>query len=70
MDVEKIISEEPKSSKSTKPEVKNGKSTGRVDMNHLLARVRNEKKNENKISFITISLFLTLFLLGAFIFSF
>ena len=70
MDVEKFISEEQKLSKSTTPEVINVKLSSRVDMNHLLARVRKEKRKEKKISLITISLFLILFLLGAFIFSF
>ena len=70
MDVEKFISEEQKLSKSTTPEVKDVKLSNRVDMNHLLARVRKEKEKEKKISLITISLFLILLLFGAFIFSF
>ena len=41
-------------------------SSGRVDINHLLARVRKEKNKENKISFIIFcGLFSIIVIVGA-----
>ena len=39
------------------------KSSGRVDINHLFARVRNEKKEENKVNMIFFGLFAALILI-------
>ena len=45
-------------------------STGRVDINHLLARVRKEKQEENKINIVFFSLFASLILVVGLILSF
>ena len=37
--------------------VSNNKLSGRVNINHLLARVKEQQKKENKITLIYISLF-------------
>ena len=39
------------------------KTTGRVDINHLIARVRKEQSDENKSNLIFISLFVALILI-------
>jgi hypothetical protein len=44
--------------------------SGRVDINNLLARVREEKKKENKINMLFFSLFTSLVLIVGIILSF
>jgi hypothetical protein len=48
----------------------NEKHSGRVDINHLLARVRDKKHQENKINFIFFALFCSLILVVGIILSF
>ena len=61
MSLEKIIpAEEKKFETLTTPEVNKEKTNSRVDINHLLAKVREEKKKENTtnmIIFISIASF-------------
>tara|TARA_B110000971_G_scaffold146939_1_gene150099 strand:+ start:164 stop:373 length:210 start_codon:yes stop_codon:yes gene_type:complete len=62
MSAEKIIYTEQKSSTLNTPkEVMEG--SGVVDINHLLARVRNEKNEENKVNMIFFGLFAALILI-------
>jgi hypothetical protein len=44
--------------------------SGRVDINNLLARVRNEKQEENKINFIFFIMFAALVLIAGILLSF
>tara|TARA_B100000787_G_C15897975_1_gene167156 strand:+ start:181 stop:396 length:216 start_codon:yes stop_codon:yes gene_type:complete len=44
--------------------------SGRVDINRLLARVRNEKQEENKINFIFFIMFAVLVLIAGILLSF
>jgi len=61
MSLEKIIpAEEKKLETLTTPEVNKEKTNSRVDINHLLAKVREEKRKENTtnmIIFISIASF-------------
>ena len=61
MSLEKIIpAEEKKFETLTTPEVNKEKTNSRVDINHLLAKVREEKRKENTtnmIIFISIASF-------------
>tara|TARA_B100000767_G_C19427356_1_gene394488 strand:+ start:222 stop:434 length:213 start_codon:yes stop_codon:yes gene_type:complete len=57
MNTTKTISENLKPSTSTAPEVNEGKHPGRVDINHLIARVRKEKSAENRLTLIIFCLF-------------
>jgi len=41
-----------KPSPSMTPKISEGNHSGRVDINHLIARVRKEKDKENKINLI------------------
>ena len=54
------------------PEVKNKSklSSGRVDINHLIARVRKEKNAENRTNLIFFSLIIILVLIVGIILSF
>ena len=62
MSTEKIINTEQNSLTSNTPkEVMEG--SGVVDINHLLARVRNEKNEENKVNMIFFGLFAALILI-------
>ena len=62
MSAEKIINTEQNSLTSNTPkEVM--EDSGVVDINHLLARVRNEKKEENKVNMIFFGLFAALILI-------
>ena len=45
-------------------------SSGRVDINDLLARVREEKKKENKVNFIFFGLFASVIFVVGIILSF
>ena len=72
MSAEKIISTEvndlpPLSTPEKSEEVS---SPGRVDINNLLARVREEKKRENKVNFIFFGLFASLVFIVGIILSF
>jgi hypothetical protein len=44
--------------------------SGRVDINNLLARVRNEKQEENKVNFIFFIMFTVLVLIVGILLSF
>ena len=51
MSTEKLINTEQQNFSSlATPEVEEKKATARVDINDLIARVRKEKKQENKIN--------------------
>ena len=52
------------------PEVIEKKLSGRVDINELLARVREEKKRENIVNIVFLSLFASLILIVGIILSF
>ena len=61
MSAEKInISDSDNLSPSETPIFKDKEIKGRVDINHLLARVRDEKKKEKKINLIFFSMFASL----------
>jgi|TARA_B110000914_G_C15134188_1_gene296380 hypothetical protein len=51
-------------------EVREKAFSGRVDINNLLARVRNEKQEENKINFIFFIMFAALVLIAGILLSF
>jgi len=57
MTITKNISENLKPSTTTTLEIKKGIHSGRVDINNLLDRARNEKNNERRVSLIYTSLF-------------
>lgn len=62
MSVQKTTSELPNPSNIITPIVNKTKHSGRVDINHLLARVRKEEKKEYKINLIFFGLFASLVL--------
>ena len=67
---EKIINikkEDATSLGNTKASIK--KSSGRVDINNLFARVREQKNKENRINFIFFSIFISLIFIVGVIFS-
>ena len=72
MSAEKIISQEvndlPPSSTPKKSEEVS--STGRVDINTLLARARNKQRQETKINFVFFTMFVALILVVGIILSF
>ena len=70
MSAEKIISVEHAHSSSINPEMNEEKSSGIVDINHLLARVRSEKHEENKVNMIFFGLFGVLVLIVGILLSF
>tara|TARA_B100000780_G_scaffold265694_1_gene221312 strand:+ start:1755 stop:1967 length:213 start_codon:yes stop_codon:yes gene_type:complete len=63
MSAEKIINTEQTSSTLLTTEVDMEKSSGAVDINLLLARVRDEKKAENKTNMVFFILFAMLILI-------
>ena len=68
MSAEKIIYTEQKSSTLNTPkEVMEG--SGVVDINHLLARVRSKKQEENKINLIFFGLFAALIIIAGILLS-
>ena len=69
MSTEKIIHDEQVPIDLTEPVVSKIKLSGRVDINHLLARVRNEKQKENKINLIFFGVFTALVLVAGIILS-
>ena len=70
MSAEKIVVEEHNLNLLETPEVIEKKLSGRVDINELLARVREEKKKENKVNLVFLSLFASLILIVGIILSF
>ena len=69
MIAEKIILEEQ--NLATLENLKNkDKNSGRVDINHLLARVRNQKNKETKINIVLFGLFASALLIVGIILSF
>tara|TARA_Y100000389_G_scaffold33290_1_gene28339 strand:+ start:195 stop:410 length:216 start_codon:yes stop_codon:yes gene_type:complete len=63
MSAEKIVSTEEHSLVNLKtPNDARLKFDGRVDINDLIARVREEKKKENKVNFVFFGLFSSLIL--------
>ena len=70
MSTEEIIQE--KLSHSTLTNTKKNKSnySGRVDINHLIARVRKEKNLENRTNLIFFSIFASLILIVGILLSF
>jgi len=70
MSAEKIVVEEHNLNHLETPEVIEKKLSGRVDINELLARVREEKKKENKVNLVFLSLFASLILIVGIILSF
>jgi hypothetical protein len=70
MSAEKIISEEQNFAALQTPKVADEVLTGRVDINKLLARVRKEKRQENKVNLIFFGLFTSLILIVGIILSF
>ena len=70
MSAEKIISEEQNLATLQTPKVADEVLPGRVDINKLLARVRKEKRQENKVNLIFFGLFSSLILIVGIILSF
>ena len=72
MSAEKIVSTEindlPPS--TTPVKIEEVSSSGRVDINNLLARVREEKKKENKMNLVFFCLFASLIFIVGIILSF
>ena len=60
MSAEKIINAAETFITSKTSEMNEKKISRTVDINHLIARVRNEKKKENKVNLIFLSLFAAL----------
>ena len=68
---EKLINtEQQKFTSLVTPEVEVKKMSARVDINHLLARVREEKKRENKANLVFFGLFTSLIVVVGLILSF
>ena len=64
MRIEKIINaEEVLISTSQTPEVNEKTSSGKVDINHLLAKVRNKEQEKNKVNMIFFAMFALLILI-------
>ena len=63
MIAEKTINTEQNFSTSETLKVDEGSISGVVDINHLLARVRSEKHEENKVNMIFFGLFAVLVLI-------
>ena len=70
MSAEKIIIEEQNLTSIKTPEVKQKTLSGRVDINDLLSRVREEKKKENQVNIVFFGLFASLILIVGTILSF
>ena len=71
MSAEKIINDiEQNSSITSNPKVNKEKITRVVDINHLFARVRKRKQQENKINLVFFSMFAALILIVAILLSF
>ena len=70
MSAEKIINTEQDTSTSKAPIIGEGKTSGAVDINHLLARVRKDEREEYKINFIFFFMAALLILIVGIILSF
>jgi hypothetical protein len=71
MSLEKIsISDERNISTLVTPKVVNNETSGRVNINDLLARVREEKKKEGKINIVFFGLLTSLVFVAGLILSF
>jgi len=71
MSAEKIIiSAKENSINLSTPEINMKKSSGRVDINNLIARVRKEQKKENMTNIIFLGLVATVLLIVGIILSF
>jgi len=71
MSTEKIINTDTQNLTSfTTPKTGGSKRTARVDINHLLARVRKEKEDENKINLVFFGLFLAVVIVAGVILTF
>jgi hypothetical protein len=71
MSTEKIINVDAKNLINlNSPEISTKKSNGRVDINHLLARVRKEQQKDNKTNLLFFGLFVTLIVISGILLSF
>ena len=70
MSTEKIIYEEQNLPPLKTTEIKKFKFSGRVDVNHLFAKVRLKKQKENKINLIFFSIFVSFIIILGTILSF
>ena len=70
MSAEKILHEEQNLTTVTTPVISEVKFSGRVDINHLIARARKEENKENKINFVFFGLFTALVLVVGILLSF
>jgi len=70
MSAEKILNIKQNPSVLITPEVDSKKHSGRVDINHLLDRVRREKEEENKTKFTILIFFLAFILVSGAILTF
>jgi|TARA_B110000259_G_scaffold166327_1_gene193774 hypothetical protein len=70
MSTEKFIQTETSPSTLTTPKLNEGKHSGRVDINHLIARVRKEKSDENRSTLVFLSMLASLIIIVGIILSF
>jgi len=70
MSAEKIIQQEQNLTTVTAPTISNVKFSGRVDINHLIARAKKEKDKDNKINLVFFGLVSVLILVVGIILSF
>ena len=70
MSAEKIIYEDQTSTVVTTPLLNEVKFSGRVDINHLIARARKEKEKENKINLFFFGMVIGLIIVVGIILSF
>ena len=70
MSAEKIIYEDQTSTVVTTPLLNEVKFSGRVDINHLIARARKIKEKENKINLIFLGTIVGLIIVVGIILSF
>ena len=70
MSIEKIIYEDQTSTVVKNPSLNEVKFSGRVDINHLIARARKIKEKENKINLIFLGTIVGLIIVVGIILSF
>tara|TARA_B100000787_G_scaffold126608_1_gene95761 strand:- start:79 stop:291 length:213 start_codon:yes stop_codon:yes gene_type:complete len=70
MSIEKIIYEDQTSTVVKNPSLNEVKFSGRVDINHLIARARKIKEKENKINLIFLGMIVGLIIVVGIILSF
>jgi len=70
MSAEKTITDKQNPSDLSSLQLKNSEISSRVNINHLLARVREEEKKTNKINFFFFIMVIGLVVASALIFSF